>query len=52
MKKFLPYAPLALLIIGTFALQISTTRQDAGLLSNSLSTVSGEVSVAICTKPE
>lgn len=52
MKKFLPYAPLAALIIGTFALQISTTRQDAGLLSNSISTVSGEVAVAICTKPE
>jgi len=52
MKKFLPYAPLALLIFGTFALQISTTRQDAGLLSNTLSTVSGEVTVAICTKPE
>jgi hypothetical protein len=52
MKKFPPYAPLALLIIGTFTLQISTTRQDAGLMSSSLSTVSGEVDVAICTKPE
>lgn len=53
MNKFLPYTPLAVLIIGTFMLQISSMNRDTGLLSNTLSTVSGEVSPStICTKPE
>lgn len=51
MKKFLPYAPLALLIIGTFSLQLNKSHENA-LLSDTLWTISGEVNVAICTKPE
>jgi hypothetical protein len=52
MKKFLPHLPLFALVFGLFIVQIQNHSATAPLLSNTLSPISGEITVEVCSKPE
>lgn len=52
MKKLLPHLPLLALVFGLFIVQATNRSATAPLLSNTLSPISGEITVEICSKPE